>query len=111
MIKEFELAVSPETEHNEVLFKQEVLSHLKLSDEENIYIRRLRRSIDARSRQIKYNILVQVFIGETPSELITYKKDYPNVASAPQVIVIGSGPAGLFGALRLVELGYKPIIV
>lgn len=111
MIKEFELSVSPETEHDETLFRQEVLSLLKLKEEDNIHIRRLRRSIDARSRQVKYNILVQVFIGENPSELISYKKEYPNVASAPQVIIVGSGPAGSFAALRLVELGYKPILL
>ncbi len=111
MIKELELLVSPETEHDDVLFRQEVLSQLKLKEEDNIFIRKLRRSIDARSRQVKYSLLVQIFIGEKPSELISYKKDYPNVASSSPVVIVGSGPAGLFAALRLVELGYKPIVL
>jgi len=111
MIKELELLVSPEAEHNDELFRQEVLSRLKLKEEDNVFIRKLRRSIDARSRQVKYSLLVQVFIGEKPSELISYKRDYPNVTSAPSVVIVGSGPAGLFAALRLVEMGYKPIVL
>jgi uncharacterized FAD-dependent dehydrogenase len=60
---------------------------------------------------VKIIVLVDVFLGEDPGEAISYKKEYPNVSNSKMVIIVGSGPAGLFAGLRCVELGYKPIIL
>jgi uncharacterized protein len=111
MKKQIELVVSPETEHHDELLRMEVFKSLGIRDQEGIYIRRLRRSIDARSKQPKVNLLLEVFIDESPSALISYKKDYKSVVNAKAVIIVGAGPAGLFAALRCIELGYKPVLL
>lgn len=70
-----------------------------------------KRSIDARSRNIKMNLRVEVFVNEEPPSAKKEKINYPNVAKAKQVIVVGAGPAGLFAALKLIKRGIKPIVV
>jgi len=69
-----------------------------------------RRSIDARKKQVKVNVLVEIFEGAIPDK-VTYTIPQNNVANANQAIVVGSGPAGLFAALRLIEYGIKPIVI
>ncbi len=71
----------------------------------------LKRSIDARQRQPKVLLSLQVFIGEPVTNAVPFEPQLNNVTTAPAVIIAGAGPAGLFAALRLIELGYKPIIV
>ena len=74
-------------------------------------VRILRRSIDARQRQVMVNLKVRVYINELPQDDEYQRVEYPDVSDAPQVIVVGAGPGGLFGALHLIELGYRPVIV
>ena len=76
-------------------------------------IKVLKRSIDARQRTIFVNLSVRVYIDEQPDETEAdyHKTQYPNVENRPQVIIVGAGPGGLFAALRLIELGLRPIIV
>ena len=71
----------------------------------------LRRSIDARKRPPSYQLQYNVWVGEPqePAELWDYPQQ--NVANAQPVIVVGCGPAGMFAALRLIELGLKPIVL
>jgi uncharacterized FAD-dependent dehydrogenase len=72
----------------------------------------LKRSIDARQKAIKINLKVVIYLqGESFQESSIALPDYPNVANKQEVIVIGAGPAGLFAALQLIELGLKPIVV
>ena len=78
---------------------------------ETVSFNKLRQSIDARQRQVKINLDIEVFIGEKPVPLSNFKKDYQDVSHAKQAIVVGAGPAGLFAALRLIELGIKPIVL
>ncbi|HEY8402566.1 MAG TPA: FAD-dependent oxidoreductase [Cytophagaceae bacterium] len=112
MIKRIELALTPQEAFSDTLFEAKVLSTLSPAQrEEKIYIRKVRRSIDARSRQVKVNVTADVYIGEEPGRLIEYKKEYPDVRKAPPVIIVGAGPAGLFAALRLIEFGLKPIVL
>ena len=81
-------------------------------DERTIYgIRILKRSIDARQRQIFVNLKVRVYVNEQPHDDEFVRTDYPNVEGRPQVIVVGAGPGGLFAALRLIELGLRPIVL
>ncbi len=70
-----------------------------------------KRSIDARSRQAKVILQLQVFIDETVIEVPTFEPQLKNVAGANPVVIVGAGPAGLFAALRLIALGIKPIII
>ncbi len=72
----------------------------------------LKRSIDARQKAIKINLKLSIFLkGEPFQEQKVQLPDYPNVTSAQEVIVVGAGPAGLFAALQLIELGLKPIVI
>lgn len=106
-----DLVLSPEEAFEKDIFEQKIKSSLQIPKDENTFIRLLKRSIDARSRQIKVNLKAEVFIDELPTPLLNFQKDYPNVSSQKQAIIIGAGPAGLFAALRLIELGIKPIVL
>lgn len=74
-------------------------------------VRILKRSIDARQRTVYVNLKVRVYIREIPQDDEFVRSRYPSVENAPQVVVVGAGPGGLFAALRLIELGVKPIVV
>lgn len=112
MIKEFNWVLSPEVAFDDEALKSFVLRHLGISDEpSDIQIRPLKRSIDARHRQIKVNLRLEVGLGEKLAPRIQFSRDYPSVQGAPPAIVVGAGPAGMFAALRLIELGIKPILL
>jgi uncharacterized FAD-dependent dehydrogenase len=74
-------------------------------------MRILKRSIDARQRTIFVNLKVRCYINEQPAHDEYVVTHYPDVSEAPQVIVVGAGPGGLFAALRLIELGLRPIVL
>lgn len=111
MKKTLELALPPEVAFNEMAFESHVRQLLRVDPASLLHIRQLRRSIDARSRQIKVNVSAEVYQNQEPPGLISYRKDYPNLSRAPQAIVVGAGPAGLFAAVRLIELGIRPIVL
>ncbi|MDR2882769.1 MAG: FAD-binding protein [Alistipes sp.] len=69
----------------------------------------VKRSVDAR-RSPKINLTVELYIDSEPQPAPLHF-DYPDVGAKTPVVIIGSGPAGLFAALRLIELGYKPIVL
>ena len=112
MIKEISVRVAPKTAAIQDELK------LYISTIENIDINRItsmriiKRSIDARQRNVMVNLKVRIYIDETPSnEPLVPFINYPNVTNKPQAIVVGAGPGGLFAALRLIELGIKPIVI
>ena len=111
MIEEYQIRVLPEVAYNE----QNIISYLakdKGFDARTIsHVRVLRRSIDARQRTIYVNLKVRAYINELPQDDEYVHTEYPNVEGKPQVIVVGEGPGGLFAALRLIELGLRPIIL
>ena len=74
-------------------------------------VRILKRSIDARQRTIYVNLKVRLYINEQPTDDEYVRTEYPDVSDRPQVIVVGAGPGGLFAALRLIELGFRPIVL
>ncbi len=83
-----------------------------ISTENSISIQLQHRSIDARGRQIKVNVRGELYVGEQAPSLLTFNKNnIPFVGTKPQVIIVGAGPAGLFAAIRLMELGLKPVVL
>jgi uncharacterized FAD-dependent dehydrogenase len=111
MIQEFQLRVLPEKTANEQTLK-DYIAHEKGLDIRTINaLRILKRSIDARQRTIFMNLTVRLYINEMPHNEEFLRTEYPNVEGRPQVIVVGAGPGGLFAALRLIELGLRPIVV
>lgn len=75
------------------------------------HVRVLKRSIDARQRTIFVNLKVRLYINELPQDDMFVHTEYPFVGDKPQVVVVGEGPAGLFASLRLIELGFCPIVI
>ena len=111
MTNEYQIRVVPEVAAQEDRLKA-YLAEEQGFDVRTIYdVRILKRSIDARQRQIYVNLKVRVYINEQPHDDEYQHTDYPNVEGKPQVIVVGAGPGGLFAALRLIELGYRPIVL
>lgn len=111
MIHEYQLRVIPEIAGSEQQLKAYIVGDKGLKASEVTAIRVLKRSIDARQRTIYVNLTVRVYVNEIPDKLEYLPVEYPNVEGRPHVIVVGAGPGGLFAALRLIELGYCPIVV
>lgn len=111
MIHEYQLRILPEQAASEQSLKQYIGREKGLDIRTINAIRILKRSIDARQRTIYINLTIRVFVNETPSEEEFERTDYPNVEGRPAVIVVGAGPGGLFAALKLIELGLRPIVV
>lgn len=111
MIHEYQLRILPEQAACEQSLKQYIGREKGLDVRTINAIRILKRSIDARQRTIYVNLTIRVFVNETPSEEEFVRTDYPNVEGRPAVIVVGAGPGGLFAALKLIELGLRPIVV
>lgn len=110
MKKELQLAIAPHIAFNEQLLKQEIAEQFSLKPTDTFHIKPLRRSIDARSRNIKVNLKVAVWINEpvTNDDLGIQYHDVSG--SKNSITIIGAGPAGLYAALRCLELGIKPVV-
>lgn len=97
---------------NQTAIYQAAAAKLGLSPERVKEVRLLKHSIDARQRQIKVQLRLEVGIGRHLPEKVTPTANYPSVKkNARRIIIVGCGPAGLFAALRCLELGCKPIIL
>ena len=132
MTSEILITIKPEDEKNFLLHKKIILSelkknigkiksrqeqseilNLKLADFENgkIYLQFLKKSIDARHGKVKFHLRYKVFLGENPLENEKKSFQWKNADGKKTVLIVGSGPAGLFGALKLLESGIKPVIL
>ncbi|BDD05761.1 NAD(P)/FAD-dependent oxidoreductase [Aureibacter tunicatorum] len=111
MKKEVKFSLPPEIAFDEHKLDNFLRKKSGLNDQDILNIQLTNRSIDARTKKIKVNLSANLFINEDPVSLIEYSKEYQNVENSKSAIIIGAGPAGLFAALRLLELGMKPIIL
>ena len=112
MPQELLLQVSPEIATNDQLLKEYVAKLIRVSFNEIKHISILKRSIDARQKAIKMNLKVMLYFqGDEFIEEKIQLPEYTSVSNAQEVIVVGAGPAGLFAALQLIELGLKPIVI
>ena len=112
MPREIQTQVAPEVAANESLLKEHVAKLFHVSGKEIQKVVVLKRSIDARQKAIKFNIKASVFFNdEVYIEPKLELPEYKNVSNSQEVIIIGAGPAGLFAALQLIELGLKPIVL
>lgn len=111
MINEYQLRLLPVQAYNESTIK-DFLAHDKGFDFRTIkHVRVLKRSIDARQRTIYVNLKVRAYINEEPEDDVFERIEYKDVTDKPAVVVVGEGPGGLFAALRLIELGLKPVVL
>ena len=111
MTGEYQIRVLPQVAASEQALKAWLADEYGFDVRTCHGVRILKRSIDARQRTIFVNLKVRVYINEQPQDDEYQHVDYPDVSSRPQVIVVGTGPGGLFAALRLIELGLRPIVL
>lgn len=111
MIEEYQIRILPEQAASEEGIKR-YLSKEKGIDVRTLnQVRVLKRSIDARQRTIYVNLKVRAYINEFAQGDQYIHTEYPDVSSRPRVVVVGEGPGGLFASLRLIELGYRPVVL
>ncbi len=111
MTYEYQLRVLPQVAATEVLLKDHVAREKGIDVRTINHIRVLKRSIDARQRTIFVNLKVRIYVNEEPTDEEYVATEYRDVADARLVVVVGAGPGGLFAALKLIEMGLKPIVL
>ena len=111
MVKEIQVRVLPQVAYNEQNIAAYISRELAIDTRTIKNVRVLKKSIDARQRQVLVNLTLRVYINEMPEQEEYEKTVYKDVTNAPHAIVVGEGPCGLFAALRLIELGIKPIVL
>lgn len=112
MIKTIAIALPPEAAADDTAVKRAIATACGISPKQITAHNIIKRSLDARSRQVQVILQVQVFIGEpatVPAAFAPELRDVTNTETT--VVIVGAGPAGLFAALKLISLGVKPIII
>ena len=111
MIQELQLRVLPEVAADSDQLRRYLANEKSLALSALKGVRVLKRSIDARQRTIYVNLKVRLYVNELPADDAFVRTNYNDVSEGQQVIVVGAGPGGLFAALRLIELGLRPIVL
>lgn len=111
MIQSIQLLLSPEAADDEQQIKSKIASVTGLKPERISGYRISRRSIDARGRSVKIQLMVDVFVDEAIKDAPVFDPELKHVTGKEPVLIVGAGPAGLFAALRLITLGFKPIVI
>ena len=110
MPKTITLQLSPKQSADVETYTAMACRQMGISRSDIALVRVVKRSIDARRSPVKVNLSLEVFVDQEPQPAPIHF-DYPDVSHSTEVVVVGSGPAGLFAALRLIELGLKPILL
>jgi uncharacterized protein len=111
MVKEIQLRIKLQEEEKANILEMKAAAWLSISSKEITAIRVIRKSIDARKPQIYFNYKVAVYIKEAAPEKCEYEFNYQDVSAKPEIHIVGFGPAGMYAALRCIELGYKPVVL
>ncbi len=111
MKKELQITVAPEVAADENALRAKVANKLGIAKQKLTHVEILRRSVDARRRPIRLQLKVLAYVGSPYEETPITLPDYREVGGAEPIIIVGSGPAGLFAALRCLERGYMPIVL
>ena len=111
MTEEYQIRVQPHIAASEQSLKSWLADEKGFDVRTVTGLRILKRSIDARQRTIFVNLKVRVYVNEQPADDAFTHTHYGDVSDRPQVVVVGAGPGGLFAALRLIELGFRPVVI
>lgn len=111
MIHQYQIRVAPQVAYDTDSIKQYVAKTYGLNIKEITAVRIIKKSIDARQRNVFVNLKIDVYVSEQPTEKEYVETIYKDVSKCTSAVVVGAGPAGLFAALRLIELGIRPIVV
>ncbi len=112
MVRELILRVAPETAYEPERLAQRAAKELGIDRKRAKRVDIVKRSIDARQRQVVVNLSLRVHVDEIDENAVDFTPiTYPDVKDRQEIIVVGAGPAGLFAALRIIELGYRPIVI
>ncbi len=111
MHSQFQLILTPEQSYSGDLINKQVADKLQITVDRITRLRILKKSIDSRGGRPKVNMSVEIYWDEQPPKEEKIHFNFQNVEDKTPVLIIGAGPAGLFAALRLIELGYKPIVL
>ena len=111
MVNEYQIRVLPQVAASGQALKSWLADEYGFDVRTVAAVRILRRSIDARQRTVFVNLKVRVYVNEQPADDEYRHTDYPDVSDRPEVVVVGAGPGGLFAALRLIELGLRPVVL
>tara|TARA_R110002074_G_scaffold56155_1_gene138841 strand:+ start:17 stop:1573 length:1557 start_codon:yes stop_codon:yes gene_type:complete len=111
MVQEIQLRTNLIEEKKEGVLLRKAARKLGVNPKEINGIKVLRKSIDARKKETFFNYKVAVYINENVPEKSEYTFNYKDVSNGKEIHIIGFGPAGMYAALRCIELGYKPIVL
>lgn len=112
MTEDYQIRIDPRTASDESRIIAVISKKYCLNKSRFKKIQIVKRSIDARQRNVMINLTVRCYLDEMPESTRLYEPYvYGDVSAASDVIVVGAGPGGLFAALRLIELGYRPVVL
>lgn len=109
MFRDIQVRILPELAADQSSLEKAIRKQSGISGKLNWEI--IRRSIDARQRQVMLQLTVRLYESEKPAKLDIHIQQYPSVSGKPEVFIVGCGPAGIFAALTCIKRGYKPVII